>query len=101
MEAVASSLFPEGAVEEKEAGSDGGGEEGCSPSRELRIEVLERCTKGTALACLLPPFLVVMSDHAVRTLDSALDLLQALSPLSHLTAKVSKLRQHLVIPFCE
>ena len=90
VEAIACSLLPEDAGEEKEAAGDGGGgEERSSPSRELRIEVLERCTKGTALGCLLPAFLVVMSSHTVRTLDSALDLLQELSPLSRLTAKVS------------
>ena len=89
MEAIASSLFPESTREEKEAGSDGSGEEGRGPSRELRIEVLERCAKGTPLGCLLPPFLAVMSDHNVRTLDSALKLLQELSPLSRLTAQVS------------
>ena len=89
MEAVAVSLLPKSAGEEKEALGDGGGsEEGQIPDREVRIRLLERCMKGTALGCLLLPFLVVMSNHALPTLDSALNLLQDLSPISRLTAQV-------------
>ena len=57
--------------------------------RQLRLQAVERVTKGTVLGCLLPPLLAVVSDSAVCTLQMANTLQKDLSGLAQLAAQVS------------